>query len=581
MPHLGRTTSHPCSHCNKCAFRPDKRSKCPCIDQSLLGSSEEFKVEPRAKIKRDIFKEEFPNVYNLERQFFSDPDGEIIFSNNSDLFSYSIDYVSENKYDFVTVALQELAKILGFYFDVTASNIDKQLKIDKNNLTRFDWLVLPYNYHNNPSGAYTYATSGNVSVYFGDISKPYKMYAPSTFESKRSLSFFAKDNANIETRLMQPDLPRGTSIRYIGKGLKDMLESAKWLKYYPVGMGGELHEAGSASTDAAVDYNQSVSFGTNGSRSYIAGNPRLSAPPAARIISGVPQNGTSSEWIQSYLDQLKNYPNINIDKNYPTVGWSVSILRKDGTWEVLTTAPDIMSKIDFSTSMISPAKAKDYARSSDGYLRCRISYNDGIGYNLHYQSKSFSRYFLLDYLPQAPEMAFAKVMNTMLASTGDDYSVDIKVAFKNVEGTEKILVEQLDEGESVPFTYYVKNVKDGYFIANVDKEYKTTFRLKAVNKNGVTLSDYLIVSPVGKPVLKFDPRIGDNVLILNFKDNMGNLVEYKNVTSYQISNLMNPTIYKQGKATDNRIDVSSLPSGVYGIQVVDEQSNVYNAKIIK
>lgn len=49
-------------------------------------------------------------------------------------------------------------------------------------------------------------------------------------------------------------------------------------------------------------------------------------------------------------------------------------------------------------------------------------------------------------------------------------------------GTESILVEQLEEGSPVPFTFYVEDIRAGYFIASVDKEYSTTFRLRAMNK---------------------------------------------------------------------------------------------------
>lgn len=550
-------------------------------------STDERRVELRSKIKRQIFKDEFPNVYNLNAGYFNDPDGKIMFS-NSDIFSYSLDYVKEDKYDFVTVALQELTKIFGFYFDITASNIDKQLKIDRNAITRFDELVLPYDYMTNPSGAYAYATSGNVVVYMGESylgnRNGYKMYAPTVFENKRSLSFFAVDNTNKETKLMQPDLPRGTSIRYIGKGLKAMLESTGWLKSYPVGMGNELHEAGSVSTDAAIDYNQSVSFGVGGSRSNIISNPVIDKP-ASRIVSGS-TNGSALSWIENYLDQFKDYPKLNLSGSNPTVGWSVSILRKDGTWEILVKEPDLYptvynQTIKFSTSMIDVNKAKNYARSSDGYLRCRISYNDGVGYSMYYQSRSFSKYFLLDYLPQIPEMALAKVLTSNTKAVMDDYYVDVKIAFKNVEGTERILVEQLEEGETMPFTYYVDNVKDGYFIANVDKEYKTTFRLRAINKNGVTVSEQLVVSPIGKPIYKFDPVIQGDWLTFQFKDNIGNVSEFKQAVTYRLSNLANPTVYQNGNVSGNILNVSSMPSGVYGIQVIDEQSNVYNAKFIK
>ena len=189
----------------------------------------------------------------------------------------------------------------------------------------------------------------------------------------------------------------------------------------------------------------------------------------------------------------------DVYKRQTLLGWSISILRKDGTWDIVKTANVMLPEIKFSTSEIDPVKALDYIRSSDGYLRCKLAHLDEDYY--YDQSLpippgiyTFARYFLLDYLPQKPQLAFSKVMPQTRASD-DEYYADVKIAFKNVEGTESILVEQLEEGSPVPFTFYVEDIRAGYFIASVDKEYSTTFRLRAMNKNGETISCLLYTSP--------------------------------------------------------------------------------------
>lgn len=94
--------------------------------------------------------------------FFDKPDGEITF-NSDDIYSFSLNDVQEDKYDFVTVALRELCKIMGFYFSARGDNATKIIEFDRNSLFPFDLVVLG-NQVLDPFKAYSYATSNKATL---------------------------------------------------------------------------------------------------------------------------------------------------------------------------------------------------------------------------------------------------------------------------------------------------------------------------------------------------------------------------------------------------------------------------------
>ncbi len=122
--------------------------------------------------------------------------------------------------------------------------------------------------------------------------------------------------------------------------------------------------------------------------------------------------------------------------------------------------------------------AENYARTCDGHLRCRITQCLN-SYDAVYQKaiKNYSVYFYaIDFLPQRPNMKFAGViLPPAKRATANEYMRDIKIDIKNLEGTERIIVEQLDEGDRIPHKYEVSDFKKGYFIATVHKQLYTLF----------------------------------------------------------------------------------------------------------
>ena len=509
---------------------------------------------------------------NVLMSFFDSPDGIITFSND-DIFSYSLDFVTEDKYDFVTVALRELCKVLGFCFTSRTNNVDRTIDVTRESIALYDEYALASVYDRylqngyDPVNAYNYATSGNATIMFnpyGGTETENDLYSPPIFEKYRSLSFFKPDEANNETKLMQLDLPRGTSIRYLGTWFRPFLKAMGWYTDIPIGEGGGGATTAPTSTKDVKKYNEACSF--TGTKKNIDSDEQENA----NIPEMFNEIGFTSDEVYNYIRQFSSHA-VDDKGNIMYGGWAISVLRKDGTWEFIPSSEN-QDGVSFMPSSIDPNKADQYARSSDGYLRCRVNYEG-------YPTGFISRLFLLDYLPQKPQLAFSKVMPQTRASD-DEYYADVKIAFKNVEGTESILVEQLEEGSPVPFTFYVEDIRAGYFIASVDKEYSTTFRLRAMNKNGETISEQLLVSPLVPVTYTLSSRVNKNVISLELRNSRKRNIN-KLITDYKVLDLNSSMIVQEGKVLDNNIDINSLGKGVYGLQVADEDGKFYNTKFIK
>ena len=177
-------------------------------------------------------------------------------------------------------------------------------------------------------------------------------------------------------------------------------------------------------------------------------------------------------------------------------------------------------------------------------------------------------------------MAFSKVM-PQTRTVADDYYADVKIGFKNVEGTEKILVEQLEEGSPVPFTYYVEDVRDGYFIASVDKEYSTTFKLRAMNKYGETVSEQLIVAPLVPSTYTLNSQVNGDLLSLILEKGRKRSLDDRALIDYRVLDLNHSMIVREGKVDNNIIDISSLEKGMYGLQVSDTEGRSYDTKFVR
>ena len=163
-------------------------------------------------------------------------------------------------------------------------------------------------------------------------------------------------------------------------------------------------------------------------------------------------------------------------------------------------------------------------------------------------------------------------------ANSEDYWVDIEIGIKNLEGTTRVVVEQLEEGELLPFSYDVEDFKRGYFVATVDKDYSTQFTVISYNENGTTRSNTITVPPVSE----MDDASNIDFDILADKI----LVKIDEIRGRKISYRIDPLLPSAtGVATTNLnadgvIDISNLCSGMYVLTVYEDGNRSCSEKFI-
>ena len=164
----------------------------------------------------------------------------------------------------------------------------------------------------------------------------------------------------------------------------------------------------------------------------------------------------------------------------------------------------------------------------------------------------------------------------------DEYLREVKIGIKNLEGTSRIVVEQLDEGAVVPYRFEVSDFKNGYFTTIVDKEYFSEFRIIAYNQNGHTISDTFVLDALEPWDGEMQMTITDNTIkILP----IGTRRSIKNI-SYRISLISKDArsvgnVLQGDLSSDETIDVSNLTPGMYIVECKTESGKKTSRKFIK
>ena len=264
-------------------------------------------------------------------------------------------------------------------------------------------------------------------------------------------------------------------------------------------------------------------------------------------------------------------------------GFSISFLLKNGTWDcVYNTIMLIDDEIDYSDLDFHYDKDQ-YAYTIDGKLRLRITRcKFDYFYGNHYKTQS--KYYVMNEVPQKAKMK----MSHVIPDYYDEYIRDIKIGVKNLEGTTRIVVSQWFEGDDYPFNYEVSDFEKGYFIASVDKEFESTFRITSYNAYGYTQSDTIVIPPLEPATdlcLNFTYKNG----YIQFTPQSSRMVGKKFIKNYDIFRLCSlegksfseKNMNTMAVLEDNRIDVSSLPTGLYTITVYDTRGGKYRFKFRK
>lgn len=263
--------------------------------------------------------------------FFNIPDITITYNQNMlDEFSFSIDSTPVDKYDFVTVALRDIARglgfISGFTANVNAGAFDKTSRV----LTYYEKKIREAIGTNDVHTAYANSTQGTLALsvpYYGNLN----LYAPNVWQNGVSLNYFVPDQTKKISELLTYDFGRGSVIRDISDKYNTLFyELHGWQAYNLVTGGSGISVISDGTTENIFNYNGSIKIEQDTkSTSSILNDGNLCS--SVNEDSAVGNNGKNDFILSKYLFPYSYmYPD---SCGYGS--WLVSLLKKDGTWDLV------------------------------------------------------------------------------------------------------------------------------------------------------------------------------------------------------------------------------------------------------
>lgn len=516
------------------------------------------------------------------KQYIDTDDITIIFNNEEDIFYWGTDgNTPANKYDFVTVAIREIAK--GLEIGSTILGRGNVFTAYLEGLsTNFD-LLMGLNSYNLPSRSQALANAAQdgrnrtVTFYNGNSNKTLEFYVPSVYEPYVSFNYLTEKSAIANgAEFLSVNLPMGASFHKISTTIGEFLDrKLGWEK--PVPIGTEPGWMQSASTEL-IDFDQGMSFEAN---TLMALGPRQVLPQSNNSIR-VRSIEERDYYSNYYYPQGLNYEGTETEE------WRLDLLRTDGKFIT------VKRQTSFTpTFQVTPSDIPDnenWARNSDGYLRARIYYRSLGGSAINPVSYLYN-YIFLDYYPQQPKLsAFTKTNST---TRNINRFPELMLGYKAWGATSVKLVHESEDG-IVNYTFYPD--EDFIDMSNVDPYIENTFTLTAINKNGQKKSD--VVKWGGEDFMRayytFSRQLksvveDSHTLILELQtcNGQGSLIEEPSlqgtIKKYRIIKINNPLVHLSGVANDCRVGITTwqLQSGVYMVQVIDNEGMSYTTKFIK
>lgn len=550
-------------------------------------------ASPMSMIKSVLLQE----YHSSQRHRFYDEINDVsILEDNDITITYNINMINdcdfsldgtpnENKYDFVTVVLRDIAIGLGFTTSFTADVNNNKFNITNGRLTPFESLVMNSLNTSDPFVAFTNATKGKVDIslqnWGGIIFDSLSLYAPTTWVNGKSLRFMIPNNNPI-SKLLTYDFGKGYIMRNLsGVDWDDVFCGAlDWRRDLTTGSAaGSVSSIGTSNDILPYKGTVSLSFNRTDQNMFLRKegvSEQQSHVIKALTDKGQLSNNPLNSTIISMNDYCKKYNAFSPDgpSSYP--GVSLSVLKKDGSWDCIykTYYSYEPITIDIENIKLNYSES-EYARGTTGGLRYRLTqctkhYDNLYGGTYHsYRIKYFTR----DYTPQKANIRYIesytipkKAIKTETETlTQDDGFIDVKIGIANIEGTKKIVVEQLEEGETFPYQYEISDFRKGYFIANLDCECTTKITVICYNDNGFQRSNTLTIPARGlsNGELSFT-RNKDNIRIDGIQDlNMNsNNIGYSITCLSQINKMV-----QSGRVSSNTIGIENLPNDLYILSV--------------
>jgi len=505
---------------------------------------------------------------------FNDADMTIAYNSNMiDQFDFSLDGNPDlDKYDFVTVAMRDIAIGLGFTSTFTADISQSKLNITGKRLFPFEGHIMDGLKSDDPYVAFQNATKGSVEIDIGYSNGSMLIYAPQTWVNGKSLRFSIPDDNPI-SKLLTHDFGKGYVMHDLsGINWQELFEHVlDWVALIP--SGGQVGSAKSMGTSEDIlPYKGQVALSFNDTNNVIDGVGTLDDANLDRYkivdTTSAPSRAIFEDMPTSLYCKKFN----SSTPSGPTPGISLSVLKKDGTWDCLYTnsiynLPIILNIEDLELHF----DESEYARGTSGGLRYRLTkctYYEDRFYGPYHVYKT--KYFTRDYIPQKAYIKYDRNTGTVKdmqvrGIPAEDWFIDVNIGLANLEGTTRVVVEQLEEGNDLPFQYEVEDFRKGYFTANLDRECDTQLTVICYNDNGFSRSNTIQIPAIGysSPYPPSLSVLNQGTYIQIYGLNNKLLAELR--MSYSIQNIVTGLIIQSAPITSHQIDISNLPKGVYSI----------------
>lgn len=496
------------------------------------------------------------------------PDIEITYNQQKlDEIYFSLDTIPGEKYDFVSIAIRDLFRGLGLISGYRYNSLTGGLQNPSREMLPFECFIdeVIGNYGDSIARLDA-ATQGELILKKSLYDTSLKLYAPTTWTNGVSLNYFIPQDNCALSKILSYDFSKGQVLRSLNDNYSWFIFEylLGWVYDYTT-LTSTPTNSGSGSTSLIMPYNGTFNLDDCGEMST---NIAVEAQNVLAL-----SNSTTFDELTQYVKQF--HPFQTGDDEYYESGVSVSILKKDGTWDLVQFISVYVPGMEVEFNMADWTfnyENEEYARTADGYLRARITRKFTDNYN----RETFSTtYIVLDYLPQKVVLGYDYTDSTesikanAIEPLASSEVNNVRLYFSDIEGVDRIMIECLREGFRVPSRIQITDVKKGYYDTTIDRN--TTFTAVSYNDNGNTRSVPITIEFISNsdetesPALEFNLQ-GNEISINSVS---GNIDSY----NYSISPLTaNTTQTINFGTTDGTIDVSDLNAGLYVLTVTSEKT---------
>lgn len=469
-------------------------SKVSVASRDNFGAMFSSERSPMTEIKAIILGEYTINAVRqfadniTETDFFDNPAKPdiIVTINRSRLgeFSLATDSREHSKLDFVTIAARDILKGMGMISSLRANG--NEIIYPSGCITPFESAVLGSIGQENMADAYRKATSGSVDFFKTPAGRTICLYAPAEWVNGVSLNYFVPDPEIPMSNIFSAKIGPGTIIRDIAdpafsKLFNDILN---W-RVFGTSSTSAVTASHEGSTANVIEYGGTVRA-NGGEVSKYTGDIQI--PDSPGTSQPHEPNWVRTGIVREYCEKFHPYFNgIAVDASNP--GWTVSALKKDGTWDCLYRS--YYSDDDFSVDFADlefHCDNSEYARSCDGHLRIRLTQAYWTMAVAARQTMAYrSLYYVMEYLPQKVSLGLAGDYNPARASD------KVLLGLKDTEGATAVRIEVKRKGSRVPTTFTVEDIPSGIVELPAYPGSSATYTAVSVNDNGTVKGEPLTI----------------------------------------------------------------------------------------